>query len=321
MEAVTELMAGLSSIAERIEAIPAMFRQPDFRPSSQEAAGVKELASKILRQAETLQRKVTECEAGWTPEVYRKADGHMSRAGPMIRLVANGQIKWPILRRNLVAIFQGPQVSSVDSANLKSRKNNRGQRAEALRSQEPAVILAWGASLAPSTWEEMDRLVFNDLVKRVAKQAQEVVSDLPPTILEIVRSLGEEEPLTRIEEYQDFVRGIEKLDSSAPRHHRRKRRRLNEDGIAEGHLQSVSGPHSGNTRWDWSVAGMMPMVPGAKAQEPQEDWCRICLRFGPRGRARCYLRLPCPCLLTGMQRRYTLACHERPPSLTRRKWD
>lgn len=267
MVGVTDLVADMGFIAGYIEAVPVKFQYPEIRPSSQEVAQLHELAAKILQHAETLQTKLANCVAGWTSEIYQKADKHMSCARPAIQAMTQGQVKGQILKRNLVAIFQGRHASSIDSPNVRVRKERRTQKCETLRGLEPAVILAWGASLPPSTWEEMDRLVFNDLIKQVTEEAP---TDLPPSVRETISALGKEEPLCSIATYHNFIRGIEELAGSPPEHQGSKRQRLDEDGRAQRQPVPDPASHGGDAGPAWSASGPGPLPwVGAEPQELQ----------------------------------------------------
>ncbi|KAK1762575.1 hypothetical protein QBC33DRAFT_282382 [Phialemonium atrogriseum] len=147
MVTITNLITDMESIVRHINSIPAKFEHSALRPSSQEVSQLRELATKTLQHAQTLHRKLTDCATEWAPEVYEKADKHMSQARPAIQAMIQGQIKGPILRRNLVAIFQGRQPSTVDSPQVKARKAKRTQKCETLRSLGPATVLAWGGLL------------------------------------------------------------------------------------------------------------------------------------------------------------------------------
>ncbi|KAH8654681.1 hypothetical protein BGZ61DRAFT_203694 [Ilyonectria robusta] len=297
MVGVTDLVADMGFIAGYIEAVPVKFQYPEIRPSSQEVAQLHELAAKILQHAETLQTKLANCVAGWTSEIYQKADKHMSCARPAIQAITQGQVKGPILKRNLVAIFQGRHASSIDSPNVRVRKERRTQKCETLRGLEPAVILAWGASLPPSTWEEMDRLVFNDLIKQVTEEAP---TDLPPSVRETISALGKEEPLCSIAIYHNFIRGglpvligrevegiaektgethigIEELAGSPPEHQGSKRQRLDEDGSAQRQPVPDPASHGGDADPAWSASGPGPLPwVGAEPQELQLNDAQDC---------------------------------------------
>lgn len=133
----------------------------------------------------------------------------MSRARPAVEALSKGHIKGPIFRRNLIAIFQGRQPTAIDSPQVRARKIKRTQRCQVLRNLGPAVILTWGVSIPPSTWEEMDLRVFNDVLKQMTN---EVVTDLPRGVQTIVSALGREEPLNSIAAFGDFVRGESSFD-------------------------------------------------------------------------------------------------------------
>lgn len=204
MTSVTDLVTDMGSIVGHLEAVPAKLQHFKLRPSCHEVGQLYELAANILQHAQALQRKLDDCATEWTPEVYQKADECMLRARPAVEAISQGQIKGPILRRNLIAIFQGRQPSTIDSQQVKARKAKRTQRCQMLRGLGPAVVLAWGVSVPPSAWEEMDQRVFNDLVRQMTKEA---VTDLPSNIRKTLTELGREEPFRSIATYCEFVRG------------------------------------------------------------------------------------------------------------------
>ncbi|KAF4448119.1 Reticulocyte-binding protein 2 like protein a [Fusarium austroafricanum] len=119
-------------------------------PSGQEVTQLHEMAARTLQHAQYLHEKFTVCASGWTPEIFQKPDEHMSQAQSAMRTAAQGKVKWLILRRNLVAIYQGHTVSAVDSPSLKARKARKAQKGRTLRGLDAGAILAWTVSLPPT---------------------------------------------------------------------------------------------------------------------------------------------------------------------------
>lgn len=197
----------MGSVVAGIEAATTSLQNPRLRPSGQEVAQLHELAGRIAQQEQFLREKLTNCAAGWVPEIYQKSDEHMSRAQSAIRTAAQGKIRWSILRRNLVAIYQGHPASTIDSPSLKARKARKAQKGWALRSLNTSAILAWAVSLPPSSWEEMDQLVFNDVVKQMTQTAEgdKHMAEIASHARNTVRNLGTEEPFCNITSYTNFV--------------------------------------------------------------------------------------------------------------------
>ncbi|RTE70367.1 hypothetical protein BHE90_015238 [Fusarium euwallaceae] len=203
------ILDDMGSIVQSIEAIAPRLQNPRLRPSDQEVTQLHELATSMLEQAQCLRDKSISCASAWTSEIFQKSDEHMSRIHSTIRTAAQGKVKWPILRRNLAAIYQGHSASVVDSPSLKARKARKAQKGMTLRSLGAGAILAWGVSLPPSLWEVMDQLVFNDVTKQMTEAAvgSEPIAEIALNAQDIIRDLGKEEPFCGIESYHHFVHG------------------------------------------------------------------------------------------------------------------
>lgn len=203
------ILDDMGSIIASIEAIGPRLHNPRLRPSDQEVTRLHELATSMLEHAQYLRDKSISCASAWAPEIFQKSDEHMSRAQSAIQTAAEGKVKWSILRRNLAAIYQGHSASVVDSPSLKARKARKAQKGLTLRSLGAGAILAWGVSLPPSLWEEMDQLVFNDVTKQMTEAAvgSEPIAEIASNARDIIRDLGKEEPFCGIESYQHFVHG------------------------------------------------------------------------------------------------------------------
>ncbi|RSM19763.1 hypothetical protein CDV31_001394 [Fusarium ambrosium] len=244
------ILDDMGSIVQSIEAIAPRLQNPRLRPSDQEVTQLHELATSILEQAQCLRDKSISYASAWTSEIFQKSDEHMSRVHSTIQTAAQGKVKWSILRRNLAAIYQGHSASVVDSPSLKARKARKAQKGLTLRSLGAGAILAWGVSLPPSLWEEMDQLVFNDVAKQMTEAAvgSEPVAEIASNARDIIRSLGKEEPFCGIESYHHFVHEVEDLARKQPHQHPSKKRRLDDDEGVQGPDFSVRPePHSGES--------------------------------------------------------------------------
>ncbi|KAM4057189.1 hypothetical protein HRG_004029 [Hirsutella rhossiliensis] len=218
MATIVDILADMGSIAASMGAISPRLRNPTLRPSGQEVTQLHELAARILEHAQSLREKLTACAAQSN-----------------IRAAAQGQIKGSILKRNLVAIFQGHSASAVDSPSLKARKARKTEKGRVLRSLGAGPILAWAVSLPPSSWEEMDQLVFNDVARQMvdAGAGGEPVADIAVNVRDTIRELEREEPFCNIAPYGRFVEEVEELARSPRNQHQPKKRRLDTDGDAE----------------------------------------------------------------------------------------
>ncbi|KAJ4314845.1 hypothetical protein N0V84_008676 [Fusarium piperis] len=236
MATLVSILYDIESIITSMESIGPRLQNPRLRPSDQEVTQLHELATRMLERAQCLRDKSISCASEWTSEIFQKSDEHMSRAQSAIRTAAQGKVKWSILRRNLAAIYQGHSASVVDSPSLKARKARKAQKSLTLRKLGAGAILAWGVSLPPSLWEEMDQLVFNDVTKQMTEAAvgSEPISEIALNARDIIRDLGKEEPFCGIESYHHFVHEVENLACKQPHQRPSKKRRLDDNEDIQG---------------------------------------------------------------------------------------
>lgn len=117
------------------------------------------------------------------------------------------------LKRNLILIFRGPDVSPSDSDKVKSRREKTRARCEKLRTQNPALILSWSIKFQPSTWNNptvMAEKTFDFLISEMKMQNVSQMSQ----IVDILQCLAQEEPLNSCESFQQFVQHTIKILSA-----------------------------------------------------------------------------------------------------------
>lgn len=206
------LLAEIRSLLLKFDALPGKIQDPEVRPSAQQAAQLEALAPRLCEGAQALQAALASQSPAWTREVRERCDARMAKARAAIQDIRRDVVKWPTLKRNLVVIFQGPQVSAVDTGERKAKK---AKMCLALRQAGHAAILAWAVSFPPSSWEEMPQAVFQELVKQMAAES---IDELPPKTQTTICALAEEEPLCGIEAYGEFVKcGLLRLSVSSAR--------------------------------------------------------------------------------------------------------
>ncbi|KAF7553467.1 hypothetical protein G7Z17_g3595 [Cylindrodendrum hubeiense] len=270
---VEDMLADMGLIAANIGAIPSRLESEKIRPSPHEIAQLHRLADRILRQAQCLSLTLPS-PIFWTPEMSQKSDEHMLRARSAIEAAAQGEFKGAILKRNLIAIFHGHLPSAIDSPSVKSRKERKSDKSRELRGLGAGSILAWAVSLPPSSWEEIDQIIFDDVVTRMDKAATDnkSVVEIALHVRKTIRDLGTEEPLCKYASYRNFVQEIEELALNLPQQYRSKRRRLCQDDRAEYPSPSPD-PHSAEYGFE-SADQMIRMAPGPSKEtsSPYEDY-------------------------------------------------
>lgn len=209
MATVVDILADMGTIVASMEAITPKLQNPKLRPSGQQVTQLHELVARIREHAQCLDEELTACAPAWRPKIFKKSDELMSRAQPAIRAAAEGQVRTPIFRRNLVAIFPGHSASTVDSPRLKARKARKVQKGRKIRRLGTGAILAWAVSLQPSKWEEMDDLVFNDVATQMVEAGAggEPMAEIALNTRDTIRDLAKEKPFCDVASFGRFVQG------------------------------------------------------------------------------------------------------------------
>jgi hypothetical protein len=141
----------------------------------------------------------------------------LRRAGPTDkeRALAN-QIKAAdefdpaIFRKNLVLIFRGPDESALDPTKVQIRKAKSRTRCEKLRVESHHLILKWAMSFQPSAWIH-PTVMADGTFDFLIQDLKDVTFDqIPPKIFESLLCLKDEEPLNTCEQFQSFVKNIER---------------------------------------------------------------------------------------------------------------
>lgn len=113
-----------------------------------------------------------------------------------------------ILRRNLITIFQGPDESTLDSNQVRIRKNKIRTRSEILRAQAPHAILMWALAFQPSAWNSTGAMTDNTFDYLIEELKTANKSRIAPQTLKTLNSMKVETPLRECETFQKFVQNI-----------------------------------------------------------------------------------------------------------------
>lgn len=116
-----------------------------------------------------------------------------------------------ILKRNLNMIFLGPQISSLDSDQVKARKNAMRNRCNEVGSLSPGHIVMWSIHIPPSTWAagDMSMEMFDYLVQELSKLS---LPEWPSRVGDLLHTLSSEEPLSKNEKFCSFMAGTHSSD-------------------------------------------------------------------------------------------------------------
>jgi hypothetical protein len=120
-------------------------------------------------------------------------------------IIENGQPKSiSPFRKCLTMVFEGPKDSALDAGPVKARNKQTRQRCELIRGLNCDGIISWAAALPQSNWAagNMHNHIFTHLLESI--EPQEKVA-WPSRMIEILRIFGQEEPLSRCGEYQEFL--------------------------------------------------------------------------------------------------------------------
>lgn len=109
-------------------------------------------------------------------------------------------------RKSVSLIFEGPKDSAIDTGSVKYRNKQTRQRCELIRGLNCDGVISWAAGLAPSVWTggNMHNHIFNHVIEGIEPEAR---CSWPTKVQDVLRIFGNEEPLSRCEEYQKFLSG------------------------------------------------------------------------------------------------------------------
>lgn len=114
-----------------------------------------------------------------------------------------------LFRKNLVLIFRGPDESALDTDKVRSRKAKSRIRCEKLRAQSHHLILRWAMTLQPSMWIHPTAMADNTFDFLIG-DLKETFDQIPSRVTESLHCLKGEEPLKPCDQFQEFVKIIDR---------------------------------------------------------------------------------------------------------------
>jgi len=167
---------------------------------------ISKAATYLPLQVEALQSRHTESEEG--RKLVAQADSARED------LIATCRLKnRTTFGRNIVLFFEGPKGSPLDSEAVKARKKLTRERCERISGLNPNAVISWAAAFTPSLWTAnlMSRNTFDHIMEHIEPEDASV---WPSEVRQILHALGTEEPLQRLKEYHDFLRGTVYIDGT-----------------------------------------------------------------------------------------------------------
>ncbi|KAE8549036.1 hypothetical protein EYB25_007551 [Talaromyces marneffei] len=171
-----------------------------IRPSKDQLNEIRSLCMKLREATANIERHVE--------HVLQRASPSEKELGLLNRLRSSKPVDLLdplLLRRNLILIFRGPDMSVFDSDKVKSRREKTRARCEKLRTQNPALILRWSITFQPSTWNGPTVMTDKTIDFLISEMEMEKFSQISPQIVDILQCLVQEEPLKSCESFQQFV--------------------------------------------------------------------------------------------------------------------
>jgi hypothetical protein len=106
----------------------------------------------------------------------------------------------------LKLFFEGPKDSRIDSETTKGRKKLTRERCERICNLSPDGLISWAVAFAPSLWTAnlMSNNTFDCVEEQIEPQSP---MTWPPEVYDILRTLGDEEPLQGSQKYHEFLKG------------------------------------------------------------------------------------------------------------------
>jgi hypothetical protein len=192
-------------LVARAESMDSKLSARNIRPTNAQLDQFRELKARLASAVENIDAQVTSLSQPHT-ETTRFADQIRS-----IKSISHLPSS-TMLSRNLILIFAGPKISSLDSKQVKANKEHTQMRCDALKSQHPHVILMWAAALPPSSWKtrKMTDNMFDSLIHTLKA---DWLDGLLPEMRRSLESLGEEEPLNTCNPFKNFISEVLKLNA------------------------------------------------------------------------------------------------------------
>ena len=108
------------------------------------------------------------------------------------------------LRKNLVLIFRGPDVSALNTDDMRSRRDKTRARCEMLRAQNPSFILRWSITFQPSKWN-LPTVMAGNTFDFLVNEMKTVAGPIPSQFANTLKCLEQEEPLKSCKTFHEFV--------------------------------------------------------------------------------------------------------------------
>ncbi|EFY96512.2 hypothetical protein MAA_08009 [Metarhizium robertsii ARSEF 23] len=109
-----------------------------------------------------------------------------------------------LLKRNLNLVFLGPQISALDSNQVRARKKTTQHRCNVVGALKPSHIVLWSVSLPPSAWAagDMSQETFGYLIQELGKLP---LTEWPKEVTDSLYTLSSEEPLSNNDKFGAFA--------------------------------------------------------------------------------------------------------------------
>ncbi|EAS29994.3 uncharacterized protein CIMG_08740 [Coccidioides immitis RS] len=221
------VLSQLETLVSRIELMGTRLSNKTIRPTSNQRDHFQGLSARLRAALAIIDIRIgellspTDKEIGLANQV-RSAKIYVSITSPILTL----------LRRNLALIFTGPTPSNLDSAHVQARKKQTRTRCETLRKQNTHLILMWAMTIPPSTWKSSAGMTDSTFYFLVEELETERMIRISSQLLESLRSMAKDEPLTTCGAFHTFVVDVSKLitpDEDVP-----------EQGINEAHTNILT---------------------------------------------------------------------------------
>ncbi|KAL2809880.1 hypothetical protein BDW59DRAFT_155654 [Aspergillus cavernicola] len=193
---ISQLSALISAVEGAVNKIDSLSPPPD------QLSKLTDLTLRLTEAASCLERKTESAKYSRATRV----DEEIEKLKQANRdSLTNGNLPKPsLLRKNVVLIFQGPNISALDRADVRTRKETTRERCAILRSLNIDGVISWAASYNPSTWAggTMAWDVFNRLIEDIEPSGRQTY---PRELIDILIKLKDDLPGNA--EYELFVEG------------------------------------------------------------------------------------------------------------------
>ncbi|KAF4626889.1 hypothetical protein G7Y89_g11267 [Cudoniella acicularis] len=201
-------LSQLDALAKKVESLVLSLQSAKIQPSKDQYKTFNALSLRLCEAATAVPTEIEALKERRTESSCEEGRKLISQAqSDRTNLITTTELKnRAVFARNIKLFFGGPQDSSIDSDTIKGRKRLTRERCERICSLSRDGLISWAVAFTPSIWtaNTMSNNTFDYLDEHIEPEDPLV---WPSEIYDILRTLGDEQPLEGSCKYHEFLKG------------------------------------------------------------------------------------------------------------------